>query len=220
MTWKEYQLQYFFLFMLICSHSRSHIHQFTFLVFGCLFVHLLLQPNIKLFATSLLLVLWSLVLVYLLFPCNNIHKNWIFAYKIKLVLCFDIVQNSRIEHFLNVPFHIAINHGYNTRPCDFHHGMYGIVPNCGSDIQFTCPSSFFEFEFYCHGSFHSPSKCRIFVVYSHNQRFFYILFFRCFVARIKVLGEANKHYLYFQFHVHQIIQTCRTILTCNGVHLL
>jgi hypothetical protein len=30
------------------------------------------------------------------------------------------------------------------------------------------------------------------------------LFFKCFVAGIKVLGEAKKHYLDFQFHVHQI----------------
>ncbi len=54
--------------------------------------------------------------------------------------------------------------------------MYGIVPNCGSDIQFTYPSFLSRFEFYCHGSFHCLSKCIIFVVYSCNQRFFYLQF--------------------------------------------
>jgi hypothetical protein len=83
-------------------------------------------------------------------------------------------------------------------------GCMAMFPNCGSNIQFTCPSSLSRFEFYCHGSFHCPSKCKIYIVYSYNQRFFYVLFFKCFVAGIKVLGEAKKHNLVFQFHVHQI----------------
>ncbi len=149
-------------------------------------------------------VLLSLALVFLLFPCSNIYKNWIFTWNIKLVIWFNIIQNSLVKYFLIVPFHIVINHGYNTRPCDFHHEMYDIVPNCGLDIQFTCPSSLSRFEFYCHGSVHCPSKCIIFVVYSCNQWFFYILFSRCFVARIKVLGEAKKHNLVFQIFVHRI----------------
>ncbi len=140
----------------------------------------------------------------LLFPYNNIHMSWIFAWKIKLALCFDIVQNSPTKHFLTIPFHIVVNHGYNTRLCDIHHGMYDIVSNCGLDIQFTCPSSLFGFELCCHGSFHCPSKCKIYVVCSYNQWFFNGFFSKCFVAKIKVLGETKKHNLVFQVPIHRI----------------
>ncbi len=174
------------------------------LVLCYFFSHLLLQPNFNLFARSLLVVLLFLVLISLFFPYSSIHSSWIFAWKTKLALCFDIVQNSPTKHSFTISFHIVVNHGYNTRLCDFHHGMYGIVPNCGLAIQFTCPCSLFKSELYCHGSFHCLSKCKMYVVYSYNQLFFYVLFSKYFVAKIRVLGEAKKHNLVFQVPIHQI----------------
>jgi len=64
------------------------------------------QINFKIFAKSLFVVLLSLALVSLFFPCSNIHKSWIFTWKIKLVICFSIIQKSLAKHFFIVPFHM------------------------------------------------------------------------------------------------------------------
>jgi hypothetical protein len=179
-----------------CFHSS--------LVPCCFFAHFLLQPNFKLFARSFLVVLLYLALISLLFPCSSIHRSCIFAWKLKLALCFNIVQNSPTKHFLTIPFHIVVNHGYNTRLCDFRHGIYDITPNRGLDIQFNCPWFLFRFELCCHGYLHCHSKCKFYVVCSYNQWFLYVLISKCFAARIRVLGEAKKHNLVFQVPIHQI----------------
>ncbi len=49
-----------------------------------------------------------------------------------------------------------------------------------------------------------PFKVLFYVVCSYNQWFFNVLFSKCFVARIRVLGEAKKHNLVFQIPIHRI----------------